>query len=114
MFIQRKDCSLIPLELLDLIFLPVELMKNPLARRVKKPRHVPGHSVSPEDGRYLEGGRARDTVLSPFHNTAPCQETAWGWRPYYICYKTGSNCQIEGAGVFEKKNTQKHNHPVIT
>lgn len=103
LFVQQKDCSLIPLELLDLILLPVELMKNPLARRVKKPRDVPGHSMSPEDGRYLECGRARDTMPSSFHNIAPCQVTAWGWRPYYIWYKTGSNCQIEGVGIFEEK-----------
>lgn len=66
LFAQRKDCSLIPLELLYLILLPVELMKNPLARHVKKPRNVPGHSMSSEDGRYLEGGRARAQCPYPF------------------------------------------------
>lgn len=61
LFVQQKDCSLIPLELLDLILLPVELMKNPLAGCVRKHRDI--HPLaSPEDGGYLENGRAGDAT----------------------------------------------------
>lgn len=39
LFVQRKDYSFLPSELLDLIILPVELMKkNPLAGCVRKHR----------------------------------------------------------------------------
>lgn len=84
LFVQRKDCSLIPLELLDLILLQVELMKNPRAGGIRKPRDVHPLVPPPLLKTVVE---QRTQLLHPFmkHGSRTlCQKAAQQWKSHCI------------------------------
>lgn len=124
LFVQQKDCSLIPSELLDLILLPAELMKNPLAGCVREPGDV--HPLTAplllKTVGILKVVEQGTQLLHPFvkHGSCtPCQKAAQGWKFHCIWHKIGPNYQTGGIGDFgektpKPKQTPKQHYPIIT